>query len=970
MKNFKLLIYLFLFVCNNLIAQETTELSYSEIDSLMYICYQNRTYKKAIVYMKEGRVKAKIEFGQQDSMYAEYTANLAFFYRKLGKYQLAEPLYIESNKIWEKVWGKDDPNYANYLNDLAQLYEKMGRYEQALHLHFQAKKIRAKALGKEHTDYAASLNNIAMVYQNTGRYEQALSLFIQTINIDAKTLGKEHPDYAISINNLALLYKKMKQYKKALPLLKEAQDIWKETLGKEHHNYAHSLNNISILFQSIKQYEKALPLAIEAKSVWGKILGEKHPHYALSLYNLASLYQNMQLNEKALPLAIEAKEIRLSTLGNRHPDVAISFNNLTRLYDNLGNKKEAWKNLGYALASSSGLQISSNITQEWADSLNKSEYASLRHIQQMLQTLDISFLLLKKEASLSNIAKQLIVSNLAAQLLEKWRNEHQDDKDKLRILALSNKWMLKSLRLLDNNKESDHAFTIAEKNKSVLLLQASKSENAYQMGNLPDSLVTQENKLFKKKDKLQAMLVERRSKTEKDSLHDVLNNLNGQIKTFVEIISTDYPEYIKFKYQNIEANAKDIQKILAPKTALLEYVVGDSLLHIFYISKEKVTWIKSSFDNKELTRKIKAFHDILSDYSLLSKKTDESYQKYTFLAHWFYNKMIQPVLEDVENIEQLIIVPHGELGHLPFESFLVEQAPQIQTPYSKLHYLVNDYSISYNYSATLWKDNKERPKHYNNGQVLAMAANYDLDVDSTASDFRLPIYQKQRQGLSSLASAREEIELLSKDFNGLFVFDKDASEKTFKEKAANYTIIHLAMHGLLEKDHPILSSLAFSEDNDSVENNFLQAYEISKLKLNTDLVILSACETGFGKFEKGNGIASLARAFMYAGASSLIVTLWQVNDIASAEIMKRIYQNLAKGKNKAEALRQAKLDFINSAAGTASHPAYWSPFILIGNTDPIEISKKRGFAKWSILLGSLALIAILGRSLKRRKNKS
>jgi len=967
MKNFKLFTFLFLFVCNNLIAQEINKLSYEELDSLMIISYQNRTYKKAVVYMKEGRAKAKVEFGDQDSIYAEYTANLAFFYRKLGKYQLSEPLCIESNKIWEKVWGKDSPDYAYYLNDLAQLYEKMGRYEQALPLHFQARNIRAKALGKEHPDYAASLNNIAMVYQNTGRYEQALPLLIQTINIDAKTLGKEHPDYAISINNLALLYKNMKQYKKALPLLKEAQKIWKKTLGKEHHNYAHSLNNISTLFQSMKQYEKALPLAIESKNTWGKILGKKHPHYALSIYNLASLYLNMQLGKKALPLAIEAKEIRLATLGDRHPDVAISFNNLARVYQKLGNKKEAWKNIGYALASSSDLEISTNITKQWADSLNNAEYASLRHIQQILQTLEMSFLLLTEEASSSNITKQLIVSNLAAQLLEKWRNEHQDDKDKLRILALSNQWMLKSLRLLDNKKESDHAFSIAEKNKSVLLLQASKSENAYQMGNLPDSLVSQENKLFKKKDKLQAMLVERRSKTEKDSLHDVLNNINHEINTFVEKISADYPEYIKFKYQNVEANAKDIQKILAPKTALLEYVVGDSLLHIFYISKEKTNWVKAPFDNKELARKIKAFHDILSDYSLVSKKTDESYQKYSFLAHWFYNKMIQPVLANVDNIEQLIIVPHGELGHLPFEAFLVEKAPQVQIAYSKLHYLVDDYSISYNYSATLWKDNKERPKHQNNGQVLAMAGNYDLQLDSSSFDLRLPTYQKQRQGLKPLASAREEIELLSNGFNGLFLFDKDASEKTFKNKAANYAIIHLAMHGLLEKNHPILSSLAFSEDSDSLENNFLQAYEISKLKLNTDLVILSACETGFGKFEKGNGIASLARAFMYAGASSLIVTLWQVNDIASSEIMKRIYQNLAKGQNKAEALRQAKLDFIKSAAGTASHPAYWSPFILIGNTDSIEIEKKGGLAKWGMLFGGLALLGIGGLSIKRRK---
>jgi hypothetical protein len=137
--------------------------------------------------------------------------------------------------------------------------------------------------------------------------------------------------------------------------------------------------------------------------------------------------------------------------------------------------------------------------------------------------------------------------------------------------------------------------------------------------------------------------------------------------------------------------------------------------------------------------------------------------------------------------------------------------------------------------------------------------------------------------------------------------------------------------------------LAFSEDNDSIESNFWQAHKVSETQIKGNLVVLSACETGFGKFEKGNRITSLARAFMYAGASSLIVSLWQVNNYATSEIMKHLYENLANGMRKDEALRQAKIQYIKLAKGFAAHPGFGSPFIQMGNTAPLTIKRKGEF---------------------------
>ena len=226
-----------------------------------------------------------------------------------------------------------------------------------------------------------------------------------------------------------------------------------------------------------------------------------------------------------------------------------------------------------------------------------------------------------------------------------------------------------------------------------------------------------------------------------------------------------------------------------------------------------------------------------------------------------------------------------------------------------------------------------------------MAASYDRIMDSDMVPTRLPTERMLRDELQSLPAAEQEVNILSKSFQGYFGFGRSASERLIKEKANNYAIIHLAMHGIVNNQQPELSSLAFTEDGDSVENNFWQAHEIAQADLQADLVVLSACETGFGKYEKGNGIASLARAFMYAGANSILVSLWQINDYATAKIMVDFYENLAEGLPKDMALRQSKQRYISEAKGHFAHPAYWSSFVHIGDSQPIKI-KKRMNRQW------------------------
>jgi CHAT domain-containing protein len=195
-----------------------------------------------------------------------------------------------------------------------------------------------------------------------------------------------------------------------------------------------------------------------------------------------------------------------------------------------------------------------------------------------------------------------------------------------------------------------------------------------------------------------------------------------------------------------------------------------------------------------------------------------------------------------------------------------------------------------------------------------------------------------------------------------------ASEAFFKENAHQYGIIHLAMHGIIDDKFPALSSLAFSEIGDKNEDNFLQAHEIAKLSLQAQLVVLSACETGYGKYEQGEGVMSIGRAFMYAGVPTLVSTLWSVNDVATAVVMDNFYKKISQGQAPAEALQSAKIEYLATANGLSAHPFFWAAFVQIGDNQPISAAQKSYFL---IYFAFAALAALIGVYfvLQRKKAK-
>jgi CHAT domain-containing protein len=205
--------------------------------------------------------------------------------------------------------------------------------------------------------------------------------------------------------------------------------------------------------------------------------------------------------------------------------------------------------------------------------------------------------------------------------------------------------------------------------------------------------------------------------------------------------------------------------------------------------------------------------------------------------------------------------------------------------------------------------------------------------DTVASD-------SLRGSLIPLNWAEKEVVGISEMMDGDAYCYQQATETIFKDKAPKAGILHIATHAIVNDVNPMFSKLVFAKDSSSTEDGFLNTYELYNMKLNAEMVVLSACNTGYGKLIRGEGIMSLARGFMYAGCPSIVMSLWSIDDQSTSLLMRKFYEYLIQGQNKDEALRRAKLEFLKTADEVKSNPFFWSGMILIGNTDPLQFKQK------------------------------
>lgn len=865
------------------------------------------------------------------------------------------------------------------------------------------------------SDYskAEDLHAYGMRLLNLGQHEYAKEVFEKALEINRKAYGTADVRYADALLDLARAYMLLIRYNEAAGLYEEALATVKQVEGTNSQKYLEVLNECGFVYTRIKDWQKGIYTYLEGLKVIEKQGKQKHLHHAILQLNLGVCYKGMydfpkaiEAFEKALAIGKNDQRLPISAAGNlaeayaymgqadkakallsKHEPAAMKMltaKNLeyARVWLQYGAAYTALKEFDAAKRMFKQAFVSNSLTYTEVDDIpdqandlmfNNQYLATCGQAGIMMYSIELYKQIYETTGDVQALKDGYKIVQAMGKYGEKLMNSYLSEANKLILFRLGaailfDRSIYYSYELYQHTKEEKYiedAFFYSERSKSTLLTNALRSKENIALVDPPEELIKEGKALKQELKDLQRQQLEAVSETQRTAIQRNINKVNIRIEQFKEGLRKRYPDYHQHNFNTKLTNLAEVQAFLKNNdNVLIEYALGLEKHYVFLVSATDLKMVQLDLNMMEVKQQTINFRKSLTDYRFIRKEEAEADSLFVEDAQYFYKKFLAPVINEVPVGKHIVIVPDQSLGHLPFETFLTE-APAQRLDYANYPYLIKKHPITYSYSATilLAQEREQERREIPEKGVLAFAAEY---ADQNATDIS---YQRSgtlgalREGLQPLPGAKKEVATMEKYLYGSFYNGETASEAHFKENAHKYGIIHLAMHGILDPRSPILSSLVFSEDSSTVEDNFLRAYEIAQLDLNADLVVLSACETGYGKFQQGEGVMSLAHSFSYAGASSVLMSLWQVNDASTSQIMKDYYVNLAKGYSKEKALQNAKLDYLsNSELAAAQHPAYWAAFVQTGDVRPLALVAKTGktFQQMHLIVSGVVLLLIVG----------
>jgi len=935
----------------------------TSLNNLALLYRDMGNYSQAETLLQRSLAIREKLLGKEHPDVATSLNNQAGLYQDMGNYSQAEFLLLRSLAILEKVLGKEHPDVANSLNNLAELYRNIGNYSQAERLFQQALAILEKVLGKEHPSVAQSLNNLALLYQAMGNYSQAERLFQQALAIREKVLGKEHPSVADSLNNLALLYRDMGNYHQAEPLFQQALTIREKLLGKEHPDVANSLNNLALLYQDMGNYSQAEPLLQRSLAIQEKVLGTEHPDVANSLNNQAGLYQNMGNYSQAETLFQRSLAIREKVLGKEHPDVANSLNNLASLYADMGNYSQAEPLYQHSLAIWEKV-----LGKEHPDVAN-----SLSNLASLYWTRGEIAPALEFQTRGINIEERNLALTLSV------GSERQKQDYMATLSATTDATISLHVQSAPNNPQATRlAFTSILRRKGRILDAVTDNLLSLRRDLKPEDQ-TLLDQLAATRSQVATLIFKRPENISSDQYRNQVATLKAQSD---ELEATLARRSTQFRVASQPVTIETVQQLIPADAALVELVsykpfnpkatkpsekwgVPRYVAYVLHPSGEP-KWVDLG-EAKPINQAVTDFRNALnsdaSDVKPVARTLDE--------------KLMQPIRKLLGNTRNVLLSPDSQLNLIPFAA-LVDESDR---------YLVENYSINYlssgrdllrlqnhaqsrSESVIVANPDYENPGDptsvaiITRGKPTQIAASQPVNLSTNPSQTRgvLDSGRAENTTFVPLDNTAAEAKAIAPMLPGATLLTGSmATENAIKQLLAP-KILHIATHGFFLQDVPevappdfsgtilsdtrsatpnlrptenplLRSGLALAGANprkSGSEDGILTALEAAGLNLSgTKLLVLSACKTGVGDVQNGQGVYGLRRAFAIAGAESQLMSLWAVNDYKTNKLMVDYYQRLKNNVGRSEALRQTQLEMLQNPE--SQHPYYWAAFIPSGD---------------------------------------
>lgn len=869
--------------------------------------------------------------------------------------------YLLGLDLRKNIFGEGHIDVVSSYESIGVVYAQKFEFEKALESFSRAINIVEESFGNKHPKLAESLSNSANVFTMTGQTTLALEYLERSLSIMRLSFPEEHPNISLILMNIGIAHMYEERYAVAMDYFQKAMAIQKEIFGEAHYYVAKSLDNVGIIHRKEKRYDEALESFEQALSIRKSLFGLNHPDVANSFQNIGEVFTQQQ-DYRAIASLEQAANIRKSLFGNHFPDIAKAYNQLGNYYQQRGDLEKALD--VYQMA------LTVNIPGFDGSSLyEQPDIAEYREGNLLLASLASKAATLTRLYGQTGDLKQLEFAQktykLCHELIVEIRQKRMRHEDKLLLGKTSRKVyegaLDASYMLAEATQNMDYktdAFRFAERSKAAILFESLSDSRAKRFSGLPDSLLIKERTLLSDQSFYQSQLLEpglNHGKTEQ--LKEALFLTKEKLDELQRLFEESYPRYYQLKYQNKTLRPAEVQSKLSDQQALIEYFESENGLYTFVISRQRFHLLR--FDKtREYSEMLDQYIDSFSAEAArgdFGKHFDEFRQASVYL----HNKLMMQALSQLDqSVNHLIIIPSDGLAYVPLELLTADQGPD-GGDYQQLNYVLNQYAVSYAPSASLLLQAMSARGATGKKSILAFAPDYKP---------LFPEVSNERSGLSFPAALRwnaDEVNGISEYISGDYFTGDRATEQLFKRTAGNHGIVHLAMHALINDEKPMQSRLLFSQHSDSIEDGMLYTYELFNMELPADMVVLSACKTGLGKLEEGEGMMSLGRAFFYAGSPSIVASSWAVDDQSTAQLMSLFYKYIAEGKSKDRALQLAKRDFLQSARGIKTHPYYWAGFAVIGNASALPYMQQAGipFGLWLLILVML-LAAYLMRKRK------
>jgi CHAT domain-containing protein/Flp pilus assembly protein TadD len=840
-----------------------------------------------------------------------YINNLAEIYKNLADYKQTLELHQRAKAINEKVFGTEHPQIAYSLNNLAGTYLVQGNYPEALKLYQEALKINKKAFNDEHPLVAQSLQNLANLYSDLGNDKEAEALYKQALTINEKVFGNNHPIVATILSNLAHTYYYLEKNIEAETLTKRALAIREQVFGSNHPDVALSLNNLALLYQNQDKHQESLQLLQRSAGILEKVYGTNHPQVALNLSNQGWTYYLLGNNQKALELLQKSLSMRESFFGSQHPGVAQDLRLQAYAYHAQGNINRAIEVRNRSLdISDRNLNIVLGIGSE----RQKQNYM----MALVNESTDITVSLHLQSAPNNSEAANLA---LTAILRRKGRI--------LDVLSDSRSWLRQNLTP-ENQKLFDQFTTVSAQLSGLPYRKSSQ---------LASFAYRQEfTKLQAEYDKLEAELSKRSSEFRAATQAIAIASVQKSIPVDAALV-----EFVLYQPSTNPKGAKKSDRYGKPRYAA--YILT---------SQGAPQWVDLG-ESEAIDKEIAEFGDILqspsSDVKTVARRLD--------------SKLMQPIRKLLGDKQKLLLSPDSQLNLLPFVALVDENH----------RYLVENYTITY---LTTGRD-LLRLSNPSSSKLQPPVLMANIDFENATNNQKNKVGEELKRSseidglkFGALPGTKQEADAITPLLKGVTLLTGSQATENALKQVHSPSILHIATHGFFLTDekidvpdtfdlavenrgiivtpnlhrrvnknieNPLLRSgialAGFNKRYSGGEDGVLTALEAASLNLSgTKLVVLSACQTGVGKATNGEGVYGLRRAFAIAGAQSQLISLWDVSDEGTKELMVKYYGRLIKSEGRSEALRQTQLEMLQSQK--YQHPFYWAAFIPSGDWTPTK----------------------------------